>query len=1041
LSSFAAALVVFNLNHDTTCLALFNIKSYIPLLNSTFQFHVIAKSAKLLIFVSCCLLTVRLTAQPSKVSKMITVRDGLPQSYVSGIVQDKEGFLWIATLNGFSRYDGRGFKKYWHSSTDSAGLSSNIILHLLDVGHGQLLLCYMDGGLDLFQTQTEKVIHLGNQPSFGRLKNESSFFRSFITNKKGLCWMIAVDGGINQIDIHQNTLEHFTPGQLKLQEPIWGLAFQKDRVLLFTPTTLSVREKINSTAITFHYPFKIVTVANPGTENFFLPWTRDNGDLFITDLHGITIWNPVSNTFKQLLLPRKESPGKIIPVSDSVGNYFFEYEGGVWLLRPGDSIIAWSPAVGSVKGIPTSMYIDHSGVLWQGTNGYGLRQYNLSKSGIPGYTNQHSFVMDVLSHYGVGGKQSSATFLTHSAPFANRMATWKDQVWIADIYHKSPWLQLVLFDRRGLTVKTFHREDSAVKKETRSIKFINYDKNGVLWGIDQGMHLLRFNTDKHTYIVYPKTSLDPGDDINGLIPDTKNVCYISNPNSLIRFNFLTGSNELLTKNLPSKDLLSISNDPDDTALLWIGTLSDGLIRFNKFTRETQVYNITTGLPNNTIYSIIPSRDHELWCSSNKGVFAFNKITGGIRSFTSRDGLIDDEFNRYYYMMLPDTSMAFGGSMGYTIFKPETLKPDEFDPLVALTGFTVSDLPQLPAPLTQLTELRLSHNQNFITASFAAMQFDFPDKIQYRYQLTGFDKDWIITGNENKVSYTNLPPGNYTLLLNASNTSGKWSSHVLSIHILIAPPFWKTWWFYLITAMALCLLIYGFLNARIRSVKKAQARQMQFEREAMELHAMALRAQMNPHFIFNCLNSIKALIQEKQNKHAVKYLTTFVSLIRKQLDNTSNQVALTDELQTCKLYLEMEAMRFDGRIDFHFDIAVDELLNQVLVPPLTLQAVVENAVIHGLLPSEAGGRVDIKVYSKGDQVNCEIKDNGIGRAAAAILKEKSSPLHQSKGIHLLQERITLNNLIHKQDDSFQTIDLHHANGQSAGTLVILKFKKS
>ncbi|MEJ0083083.1 MAG: two-component regulator propeller domain-containing protein [Puia sp.] len=173
------------------------------------------------------------------------------------------------------------------------------------------------------------------------------------------------------------------------------------------------------------------------------------------------------------------------------------------------------------------------------------------------------------------------------------------------------------------------------------------------------MHLLQFKTDKLTYVAYPKIGLDPGDGINGLIPDSKNVCYISSPNSLARFDASTGVTELLTNNLPSKDLLSIRNDPEDTTLLWIGTLSDGLIRFNKYTRETQLYSIATGLPNNTIYSIIPGRDHQLWCSSNRGIFAFNKTTGGIRSFTSRDGLIDDEFNRFYYMQLPDTSIAFG----------------------------------------------------------------------------------------------------------------------------------------------------------------------------------------------------------------------------------------------------------------------------------------------------------------------------------------------------------------------------------------------
>jgi len=440
---------------------------------------VITKLVRILFYIYCCLITDRLIAQQSKVSKVITVRDGLPQSFVSGIVQDKNGFLWIATLNGFGRYDGRGFKHYWHNSTDSAGLSSNIILELLDLGNSQLLLCYMDGDLDLFNTETEKLTHLGNRVSFGRLKNESGFFKSLVTNKKGLCWMIAGDGGVNQINIHQNTFEHFSPGQLKLHEPVWALAFQNDRILLFTQTLLSVRGKINGSTQTFHYPFKIVNVSNPGSENFCLPWTRKNGDLIITDLSGIIVWNPVSNIFKQLPLARKESPGKLVAPSDSIGNYFFEYKGGIWLLRQDDSIVAWSPFTSSIKGIPTSMCIDHSGILWVGTNGYGLRQYNLAKSGMQGYSNQHSFVMDVLSHYGIGAKSVAATFLSHSAPFANRMATWRDKVWIADIYHKTLWPQLVLFTGQTLTVKTFHPEDSVSKNETHSIKFISYDKKGV----------------------------------------------------------------------------------------------------------------------------------------------------------------------------------------------------------------------------------------------------------------------------------------------------------------------------------------------------------------------------------------------------------------------------------------------------------------------------------------------------------------------------------------------------------------------------------
>jgi sensor histidine kinase YesM len=295
----------------------------------------------------------------------------------------------------------------------------------------------------------------------------------------------------------------------------------------------------------------------------------------------------------------------------------------------------------------------------------------------------------------------------------------------------------------------------------------------------------------------------------------------------------------------------------------------------------------------------------------------------------------------------------------------------------------------------------------------------------------------MTGNDNKASYTGLPSGSYTLLLNASNTSGKWGSRILRLKITLSPPFWRTWWFYSAIAALILLAIYLFLRVRIRSIKKAHAQKLQFEREAVKLHAMALRARMNPHFIFNCLNSIKALIQEKQDKKAVDYLTTFVTLIRKQLNNTNNETTLKEELETCRLYLELEAMRFDGRIGWEIHVG-DESLGQILIPPLTLQPIVENAIVHGLLPREEGGWVHIRVSRDGPCVLCEIGDNGIGRAAAAVYQQKSSRLHQSKGLHLLEERITVYNRLNEGGSSLQTTDLFGPDGSPAGTRVIIKF---
>ncbi|HEY4285949.1 MAG TPA: histidine kinase [Puia sp.] len=985
---------------------------------------------------TCLTLLGHLAAQVPDVSRTITVRDGLPQSYVSSVFQDRNGFLWISTLNGLGRYDGRGFTNYRHTSSDTSGLSGNIIVRLFDAGNDDLLLCYMDGKMDMLNTVTTKVVHLWKSKGFELPLSETRYFRSLIRNSQGIWWMMASDGGVYRIDLPRMTVRHLSLADLKLQEPVAGIAFIEGRLALLTQTYLYVCDSTDQIIKKISYPFKSIQVFKELT-NIHSPDVRANGDWIITDAGGIKIWNPATGFFNQVSLPRVHGPGKLIAGFDHDDNYFFEYNHGIYILLKNDSLIRWSPANPAAKCILTYIYTDRSGVLWVGTNGYGLRQYNLAKTSLQGYKNNNSFVSDILGHYHVSPAQVGRSFLGKSVPYASRSATWKDTVWIADINNKGIDPQLAFFTNDRLAVRTFRDADAAARKEMRGIQFLTFTKEGILWGIDQHYRLLKFNVQKLYFQSFPPIELDSGEEINGMVPDGESAFYISTNKSLVRCDIVKGYTEKLVSLLPSKDLLSISNDPDNKDILWIGTLSDGLIRMDKITKNTQVFSIATGLPNNTIYCILPGNDGLFWCSSNKGIFAFNPKNQTVRSFTSRDGLTDDEFNRYFYMVLPDGNLAFGGPLGYTLVNPSKLVTDEFDPPVVLTGLNVINWSPLSYPLSAVTELALRYDQNFITAEFAAMQFDLPEKIQYRYMLNGFDKNWVMIGNDNKAFYTGLPPGSYTLLLNASNTSGKWSSYVRRLKITISPPFWKTWWFYTVIAVLTGMAIYLFLSVRIRSVKRAHAQKLQFEREAVKLHAMALRARMNPHFIFNCLNSIKALIQEKQDKKAISYLTTFVTLIRKQLNNADNEISLQDELETCRLYLELEAMRFDGRIGWQIHVE-DELLGQALVPPLTLQPIVENAVVHGLLPREEGGQVRIRVYRDGSFVLCEIEDNGIGRAAAAEYRQKSSRLHQSKGLHLLEERITVHNRLNEGASSLHTTDVVGPDGNPLGTRVIIKF---
>lgn len=987
----------------------------------------------LLLVVIHCYCPENSAGQSPVISRIWAVKDGLPQSFISGLFQDDDGFLWISTLNGFCRFDGRTYKYFRHTYADSSGLGGNIILHLFDAGNNQLLLCYIDGRIELFNTVTEQVNHLWKDSAFNVLRPQAPWFKSLVKDRNGTAWMMADDGGIFRLDLQKHAVRHYTLPEMQLPGPVLGLSTRGDSLVILTKMHLFVKDNSLNTGRSIPYPFQSFRL--PGT-NIYSPALRDNGDMIMPDRDGIKIWNIETGVYTSVPLERKERRAKLIDRFDHNGNYYFESDGNLYLLRPDNELTKWRLLNTAAEGTITAMCIDRSGVLWAGTNGFGLRQYNLSNTGMNGYRYQHNFVIDVLNHYTVSPVTKAGTFLNKSIPFANRCISNNDSVWITDVNRQQIQPLLALFSEHKLSQLTFRNENGFTGKEPQRIIFLTVTPAGVVWGINQHFSLLRFNIRQQSFRVFRSIALEDGEELNGMTADGESAFYITTTRSLVRADTL-GNTEHLTSLLPSKELLTVSKDHDDANILWIGTLSDGLIRLNTTTRQTQVFSMTTGLPNNTIYSVVQGSDNQLWCSSNKGIFAFNKQLHTARSFTSSNGLIDNEFNRFYYMILSGGDLAFGGPMGYTIFNPAKLETDNFNPPITLTGLEVINKPRENNLLRNISVLQLRYDQNSITAEFAAMQFDFPEKLQYRHMLEGFDKSWILTGNENKVYYTNLPPGSYTLLLNASNTSGKWSSHIRSIKVIITPPFWRTWWFYTAIVLLVGSLVYLFLQQRINRLKKEHRQQLQFERKAMELRAAALRARMNPHFIFNCLNSIKALVQEKENKKAISYLTNFVTLIRKQLSNTSDKITFEEELDTCRLYLRLEAMRFDGRIAYEFDIDETVTPRQIMVPPLILQPFIENAVVHGLRPVEHGGLISIKVFREGRYVICLIEDNGIGRAASEAQRQKSSRLHESKGVRMLEERIYIHNRLNEWNGSIETTDLYDPGGMAAGTRVTLK----
>jgi sensor histidine kinase YesM len=244
--------------------------------------------------------------------------------------------------------------------------------------------------------------------------------------------------------------------------------------------------------------------------------------------------------------------------------------------------------------------------------------------------------------------------------------------------------------------------------------------------------------------------------------------------------------------------------------------------------------------------------------------------------------------------------------------------------------------------------------------------------------------------------------------------------------------------------ALVLLIWNliyYLYHYIQNIRQKARMQSRYEKEIIELEAKALRAQMNPHFVFNSLNSIKSLINKNENEHAAEYLTTFSKLIRTLFQNSDKrEISLHEELETCKLYTQIEKMRFGDKVDFEFDVDTSIDLKDVKVPALILQPFIENAIWHGLVPKESGGKVLVSIKAKNGTIECTIDDDGIGRALSQKFKSQYESQHQSKGIGLTQSRLELDKLLNNREDAMYIVDKVDADGSAAGTKVLLTFEK-
>ena len=533
--------------------------------------------------------------------------------------------------------------------------------------------------------------------------------------------------------------------------------------------------------------------------------------------------------------------------------------------------------------------------------------------------------------------------------------------------------------------------------------------------------------------------------------------YIGTNQGLFEFEKKTGTYFNLFQSLNQKQVtITAINCKPYSDIIWFSTLENGMGYYSEFAKTIHYFPYKTN-------SLLKSPIQNFTRISDKEFL--------IAASDSLPAIFNTELNSYEF--INDTSFRFSkkgttdiksGSGNLTVLikdgdlyistgflknRPATKNypSGPFIREMVIQGISYEQKMNYLGRLDSLKTIHLHYFENKIEILYAMRGFNSSDTITFAWKLEGKNNEWfqvpfsMLDERVNMASFDNLSTGKYIFRVRAKKGNSPWLKQEIALVIIIDPPFWLTWWFWTAVILSVGIIVGLILWWRIRAIKKREREKFAHEKQILELEAKALRAQMNPHFIFNCLNSIKSLIQQHEEEKAVTYLTTFSKLIRTLFNNADKkEISLYDEIETCKLYLQLEAMRFDTKFSFAVNIDNDIDLKSIQVPALIIQPFIENAIWHGIIPCNSGGHVSLNVIKKNAVIEVVIDDDGIGRESSKQNKSTSDLAHQSKGVNLTQSRLELNNLLQQRQAKLEIIDKKDENGVATGTTVIIKIKE-
>jgi ligand-binding sensor domain-containing protein len=529
-------------------------------------------------------------------------------------------------------------------------------------------------------------------------------------------------------------------------------------------------------------------------------------------------------------------------------------------------------------------------------------------------------------------------------------------------------------------------------------------------------------------------------------PVHQDVLLFAGPSGLYRYYKTNNRFETIPCPVLNDSTFYVTALCTDKDKIWIGTHSDQLLHYAPADQTWTKYTIPRAkrTPDATIAltKIIPIDDTRIWIAAFSHVGLFNPKTGHWDAWEYNEdnpsGLLPIQ---HYHDLLPDRHgrLWIGSWFGIQYANQSFMPPSTVvkNIKVGITGLDIKPIiSETEKPLLYVGELTLEQSQRDLTFQYVLPNPLDKSAVTYQYTLDGYDKEWITT-DQRTVRYGQLPGGDYTFRIKArEGQQAPWTPETtLVIHI--PKKITELLWFWVVIGLltiGTAIVLFRMMVSRARRQEKMKA---DFEHQLSEIQMQALRAQMNPHFLFNSLNSIKYYAISKSKDETATYLSKFALLVRNILTNSkSRTISLKEEVDALRLYIEIEHMRLEGKFEYTIDIDSSIPIRQVQIPPMILQPFVENAIWHGLMHKEGKGMLRVHIQDMGRQIQCVIEDNGIGRVRSAELRKSQMEHRKSEGMQITADRIALINRIYQINTEVDVIDLQHPDGTAAGTRVVI-----